>query len=356
MGNENIAVIGAGNSGLAMTAFLKHNGHRVNLWNRSESTIKSLQSEFLLCDGVLNTSCKIDLVTNDISAALANVKLVLVTTPANSHKMLATIMAPYLHDDMIVILNPGRTFGAYEFKSTLLQNGCNSLPLIAETQTIIFTCRKTSDCRVSILAIKKDVLIASIGKSEINSIMEKLPTCLNINYKPVESILETSIGNVGMILHCAPVLLNCGWIESPKVAFKYYYDGITPTIAKFLEKLDEERVEVSVSLGHRTESLIMWLKRSYGIDGDSIYECIQKVDSYKAIDAPTSLNHRYLYEDIPMGLVPLESVGKELGLKMEITSLVIDLANNLLSENFRKDGRILENLGINIKNLNINQD
>jgi len=144
---------------------------------------------------------------------------------------------------------------------------------------------------------------------------------------------------VGMILHCAPLLLNAGWTESSIHDFNYYYDAITPTIGKFIENIDAERVNVSEALGHKVESTKEWLIRTYHVMGSNLYECIQNNDAYKTISAPKTLNHRYIYEDIPCGLVPLESVGLRLGLKMEYTSLIIDLASKMLNCNFREIGR-----------------
>ena len=54
-----------------------------------------------------------------------------------------------------------------------------------------------------------------------------------------------------MVLHCAPLLLNAGWTESDRNIYKYYYDGITPSVGKLIEQIDLERVSVSVSLGHK---------------------------------------------------------------------------------------------------------
>ena len=88
--------------------------------------------------------------------------------------------------------------------------------------------------------------------------------------------------------------------------------------------------------------LIEWFHRTYHIEGDSIYDCIQNNPSYETIDAPGSLNHRYILEDIPCGLVPLEAVGLKMGINMEYTSLVIDLASKLMGIDFRETGRNLE--------------
>ena len=223
------------------------------------------------------------------------------------------------------------------------------MPLIAEAQTIIYTCRKIDKASVNLLAFKKDVLISAINPQDTQTIVDCLPECIQSYFIPAKSMIQTSIGNVGMILHCAPVILNTGWIESPKTAFNYYYEGISPTIAGFLEKLDHERLEVSRLLGEEIESTADWLRRSYNIEGDTLYECIQNNESYKTIDAPTSLQHRYIFEDITCGLVPLEAIGKRMGLPMKSAGLVIDFASSLVNVDLRRTGRNLERLGIDDK-------
>ena len=142
-----------------------------------------------------------------------------------------------------------------------------------------------------------------------------------------------------MILHCAPLLLNTGWTENNKSTYCYYYDGITKSIANFLEKLDNERILISKKLQFEVESTKLWLIRTYNVNGSNLYECIQNNISYKTIDAPKSIFHRYILEDVPYGLVPLESLGKILNINLPYTSLVIDLASCLLEIDFRKEGR-----------------
>ena len=124
----------------------------------------------------------------------------------------------------------------------------------------------------------------------------------------------------------------------------YYKEGITPRIARFIERLDEERLSVAKKFNQEIESVSSWVKRIYGVEGDNLYERIQNTRPYDTIEAPNSLDFRYITEDIPNGLVPLESAGKYLGLEMNYTSLVIDLASALLETDFRKNGRNLKDL------------
>jgi opine dehydrogenase len=345
-----VSIIGAGNSGLTMAAHLSLEGNEVFLWNRSPDKISELSlTKCVHCHGIIEQDARIRVVSSDIREVVSGTDIILITTPADSHRELARLLKPYLSKKSCIILNPGRTLGALEFKTTLLQEGCTTLPLIAEAQTIIYTCRKIDPVSVNLIAFKKDVLISAINPKDTTEVIDRLPRSIRPYFIPAKSMIQTSIGNVGMILHCAPVLLNAGWIECPKTAFKYYYDGITPTVAGFLEKLDRERLEVSRLLGEDVESTADWLRRSYGIEGDTLFECIQNNQSYKTIDAPTTLRHRYIFEDIPCGLVPLEAVGKRLGLPMKSAGMVIDFASSLLNVNLRETGRNLERLGLNSK-------
>ena len=346
---DQITVIGAGGSGLATAGHLALTGHRVRLWNRSEDAIARIaKSGTLSCTGAIEGEARLELATTDMERAAVGSRLMMVTTPASAHVEIARSMAPFVTPETIVLLNPGRTFGAIEFAHALRQAGVSRLPEIAEAQTIIYTCRKTAPDQVSILTLKHQVLLAALtgGSDASRRMLMLLPECLRNHFAAADGMVQTSIGNVGMILHCLPTLLNIGWIESPRAEFKYYYDGITPSVAMLAERLDEERLGVARVLGRELESTAQWLRRSYRVAGRNLFECIQGNAHYRTIDAPTDVRHRYLFEDVPCGLVPLEAVGKLMGLSMPMTSLAVDLACSVLVTDFRACGRSLARLGL----------
>lgn len=337
-----VAVIGAGNNGLTMAAHLRLSGLEVRVWNRSETTIhKLLKTGKIYVSGKIEDTASGIFFTNSMKDAVVDSDYIFITQPAHTHKEVAKKMAEFLNVKSKIVLSPGRTFGVFEFRKTLLEAGLKDLPEIVETQTIIYTCRKTDEDKVILLDFKKTVKLCGFHPEKNEEFIAELPECLKGFFQPANSIIETSIGNVGMILHCAPVLLNTGWIENLHTKFLYYYSGITPSIASFLEKLDSERLDVALKLGVNLPSTKQWLEDSYGVKADNLYDALQAVDSYKTIDAPQTLTHRYIYEDVCTGLVPLEAIGKQLGFEMKITALVIDLSNALLNEDFRKTGRIV---------------
>ncbi len=334
-----VFVCGAGHQGLSMAAYLALNGVEVNLWNRTYKNVKEIiDTGIIYCSGIVNGNAKIARISTNMADVITD--FVMVTTPSSAHKDVARELAPFVHKNMIIILNPGRTFGAIEFAEELKRYKVKQLPQIAETQTIVYTCRKSGKNSTNIFALKNGVKIAALKGSDINFILGSMPECLRSYFSPVESVAITSLSNIGMILHCAPVMMNLGWIECEKVEFKYYYDGISKSVAHFLEKIDAERQLVAKAGGYKIESLKEWLKRTYLVTGNSLFECIRNNKAYREIDAPPTINSRYIFEDVPNGLVPVESMGIEFGILTPNITTIINLACSVMDTDYRKSGRV----------------
>lgn len=335
---QKVLIMGAGHQGLTMAAHLGANDVLCYLWNRTAEHMKEIiQTGTIQCSGILEGEIPVAGASTEIEDVLQ--KTIMVTTPSSAHRNIAKILARYVDDTYTVILNPGRTFGILEFTNELRKNGCNSLPLIAETQTIVYTCRRDTSNGVTLYALKEGVKIAAFNRFDTIRVLSYLPTCIRDHFIPAQSFVETSLGNMGMILHCVPVLMNVGWIENRKVDFKYYYDGISPTIAGILELLDEERLSVADAMGYPVESLSEWLLRTYHTHGSNLFELLQNNTCYHQIDAPTDIHHRYIEEDVPNGLVALESAGIYWGVQTPIVTTVIDFANLVMHTDYRKRGR-----------------
>jgi len=162
------------------------------------------------------------------------------------------------------------------------------------------------------------------------------------------NVLFTSLSNPNAMVHPAPTLLNAGRIESQS-PFEYYSEGVTPSLAALVEKLDAERLAVARALGVDVPSVKDFYTMSYGVTGKDLHEQIQNVRAYDGIKGPTNLNTRYLFEDIPTGLVPLAELGKALGVKTPLMSAVVELGSAVLGRSFWQEGRTLEKLGLSGK-------
>lgn len=269
----------------------------------------------------------------------------MVATPAVAHKYLARELSPFLEDGQIILLNPGRTGGALEFYNTLQNNGCQADVIISEAQTFLYASRVIGPARAKIYGVKNRVAIAAFPSTRTREVIDCLHPVFP-QFSPVENVLKTSLDNIGAIFHPAPTLLNMARIESGG-EFEYYQEGITPSVAKILEAMDKERMEVATALGVEPTSAQDWLILSYGVKGRNLYELLQDNKQYQGIGAPSRIDHRYVLEDVPMSLVPIASLGDLLGVDTPTIDIVINLANIVYETNFWETGRTAASLGLN---------
>jgi opine dehydrogenase len=228
------AIIGGGNVGRAMAGHLSSLGYTVKLYNRDKNKTQNMVLKGgIYYHGVIEGVGIPVLISSDIEKTIENVDIIMITTPASAHKEISKLIASHLKEGQIIILNPGRSFGSLAFKNYLKKNGCAYDIIVGETQTVIYTTRTFEDS-VEIFEIKNNVAIGTFPGQEIKKIMDIMGHVYPQLY-PVTTTLEIALNNIGSILHPAPTILNTGWIESPETVFKYYYEGITPTIAAYLE-------------------------------------------------------------------------------------------------------------------------
>ena len=341
-----IAVLGAGSGGQAFAAHLKQKGHEIRLWNRSANTLEQIkENKGIKISGAIEAYEYPDLMSIKIREVIKDAEIILVVVPAHAHKDIANLISPYISEDQLIILNPGRTAGALEFCNIVDENNVNPLPIIAETQSLCYTCRMIKPGVINLLAIKNHISMGTMPAWEGKNILKDLGSIYD-NPVMEDSTLKIGLENIGAILHPTPVLLNVGWIESRDVFFPHYYYGISKTIADLLEKMDLERISIASEYGYRIKSVKEWHGDVYGIIKDNLYETLQANSSYASIDAPYNLNHRYIFEDVPTGLVPIGELGKSVNVSTPVINLIISLANTILGKDFITMGRNLKTMGI----------
>ena len=340
-----IAVLGAGNGGLAMAGHLSLMGFEVRLFNRSEERLWGVKSTGEIdVVGEIEGHGNISVATTSMKDAIKDVELIMVVVPATAHKWMAENIAPYLTNGQIIVLHPGRTFGALEFKQVLLSKGVTADVIVAEAQTFIYASRVVGPAQVRIFRIKNSIPVASIRAHLIPNVLKKLRTAYP-QFVAGDNIFKTSLENIGSVFHPALTILNAGWIEDD-AEFQFYHEGATQSVVKVLEAIDSERVSVAEALGIRVLTAREWLYLAYGTTGENLFEAMRKNAGYRGIMAPRTLQIRYLTEDVPTSLVPIASVGKKFGVDTPVINSLIELASRLNNCNYWEEGRTVEKLGI----------
>ncbi len=336
-------VIGAGSGGRAFAAYISSKGFPVSLYNRSYSRISSIiRKGGIKAKGVLEGFFPLELITQNLKLAIKDADVIFIVIPASAHKSIAKELAPILSSNQIIILNPGRTFGSVEVKGIIDNIKGKNLIRIGETQTLLFTSRELAGNEVNIITIKEKVTFSTFP-DEFTYLVYDILKEIFPQIIPVDNYLEVTLNNIGMILHPAISLLNAGMMDFGK-EFKFYKEGATPRVCEVLENIELELNEIFLKLGLKQLKYHKWVKKSYGVNTNKIYESIQKVEAYKNINAPDKLITRYFTEDVPTGLVPVASLAKFLNLSTPTINAIIQLSSILCGKNFKKIGRTLDNL------------
>jgi len=342
-------VIGAGHGGKAMAAHLALMGCEVTLFNRTPDHIAGIAArrgiDLESYDGGPSGFGRLAHVTSDMADAAARAEIIMVVTPSSAHRNIAEMMAPHLRDGHIIILNPGRTCGAIEVARVLQEAGCQAKVKLAEASTFIYASRSDGPAQARIFRIKDAVPLAALPATDTEDVLQAVQPAYPQFIDGI-SVLHTSLDNMGAIFHPALSILNAGWIESTRGEFQFYIDGVTPSVARVLETLDRERVTVAAALGIRARTALEWLKMAYDATGGNLYEAIQNQQGYYGIMAPKTLHHRYIFEDIPMSMVPIASLGAKFGVSVRAMDAIIRLACIIHQTDYTRRGRTVDKLGL----------
>jgi opine dehydrogenase len=352
----NIAVLGGGNGAFITAADLKLRGHRVSigelpaLAKNIEGILKSKTIELQIVGnpGIKGGLAKLDTVTTEMKEALKGAEVVLMILPAFAQKPFAEACVPYLEDGQIVVLTPGNFGGAIEFSNILRKKGRGQKVAIVEMECMIYSGFKSSPTVAWVSGFKKGLRVAAYPGKETEKVMKKL-LMVYPELRPAKNVLETGLRNLNTVVHAPIMIHNAGWIEKTKGDFLFYWDGCTPGVAHSAEAVDRERLTLGRALGLELTSAIDVSLEWYGHEGtkgSSLYEVLSTNPVYVKDTAPPTLHHRFLLEDVPYGMVPMESLGKVAGVPTAVTSAIITLASELTQIDFRSQARDLTYFGL----------
>lgn len=342
-----VAVLGAGHGGLALAGYLAHKGHDVSLWNRSPERVAAVAEKRaidLVLPGSATVHAPVALATTDIKAALSNAQVVFVAVPASGHAEVARACAGRLRHGQTVLLLPGRTGGALEFRRVLDEAGCRARIVLGEANTFPFAARCVGPASAVIYGAKTEVMAAALPARRTPQLLSACRPFLPM-LRPARSILHTGFANLGAILHPVITLLNAARITAGE-SFDFYCQGVTDTIADKLAAADAERLQVAQAYGVPACSLRDWIARAYDHHADNLHAAVGANPAYVGIKAPTTLLHRYLLEDVPTGLIPLLKLGEAAGLFLPVLAGLVERASGVLGSMRWQQPRTLEVLGL----------
>jgi len=346
---KKIAILGAGNGGQALSGHLAMKGNDVRLYEHpafAEKLDKIKAQGGIQLTGAIEGFGKLK-ASSKMEEVLKGAEVVYVVVPSFGQMPIMKEALPFLEDGMKFIFIPGN-FGSLEATKLMKDNGTQAEVLLCETDTLPYACRADAPGKVHVWGLKKGMSIAAFSASRTVDLIREIQEVFPIPLHAAKNVLSIAFSNLNMIVHCAAVLLNAGRIEGTQGDFRFYTDGITPAVGRLEELLDAERVKVGDAYGLDLMPAVEWIKTAYPVEGETIYELLSKNPVYAkhGSDAPKTVKHRYVTEDVPNLLVPVVNFARAASIETPLTDSLITLLSAINNDDYLGEGRNLARLGL----------
>ena len=334
-----ICIVGGGNIGTAMAIEFAHKNHSVNiltsrpeLWNKKISAVTQNDEELF--------SAEINLVTDNISAALDSAEYIFVTLPSNLWLEFAKKVEPYIETDMKFVLVPG--FGGAEFTMSPIINkgaklfGFQRVPYIARLkkygQRIWFD--KKSAIQIAALSEKNFSAVTHDMENLFSMQVEELPNYLCVTLTPSNPVLHTS--------RLYSMFKNFNYDNLPQENILFYADW-NDEASEILFALDDEVQQICRKLDKANLRGVKSLKVHY--ESKTPEELTKKLRSIKSLSKIFSpmkqieqgwtpdFEDRYFACDFGYGLDILLQFSKALNLRAPTMEKVMAWYNETMNSN-----------------------
>jgi len=349
-GAETVAIIGAGIGGVYLLAELGVAGFKLRLHDIDHSKLSEIRAHGGLdVEGQRVEFAAVDCATTDLEAAIEGADVIIVVTGGNTQATVARSLAPVLRNGQAILLIHGNTGGSLIVRRALDAAGCRAEVDVAEMDNYPYSCWRLSATRVRPIVRKRWLQIATFPGKRIDDVFPLLSP-LFPKAVAAPNILYTGFTNANAMLHVANCVANAGRIESGE-SYKFYAEGVTPAVARLYEAINAERVAVAAVLGASVPTLADWFDRVYGVREATLVETCRRLTynsdgPYQATGTPKSLDHKFITEDVPTGLIPMSAIGAAAGAKTPAIDALIEMVRSMTGKDFATEGRTLERLGL----------
>ena len=343
-----ITIVGCGNSGLIHAAKLYEKGHEIALLKTSntngryfdfikeekcfkakDDTIQGNGREFIV---------KPFLITRDVKSAVRFADVIMVTTTTSQHKFVAQLIAPFVKDGQTIILLPGY------MRSLIFKKYINKDITYSEWETTAYNGRIVNNEYVRISFYNPRNAISVLPVSRTQEVLNILSTCFDNTKYTRKHILESAFHNPNMIVHPIGILFSASRIEYSNGEFWMYREAFTPSVVNVIKAFDVEKNKVLQAFD--CEPLDYFEAAKWRNEEDLSIDAMAVFRSFadSSNKGPSFINHRYLNEDVPMGLGLYISVAKIVGVDTSIQEGIVALSSALLNKDLKSDARTIQYL------------
>jgi opine dehydrogenase len=333
-----VAVLGGGNGGFAAAADFTEAGHDVRVWRTDPAKVETVG--FTLKDVRGERRVTPALVTADLAEAVRDAELILAPAPATTHAALAPRLGPLLKPGQVVFLTPG-TLG-----SVMLARAAGPGVAFAETGTLPWLARKHGPDKVAITVRAKRLPVGVFPLDLASHALAVIGRAFPGVIEPCGDALSGALMNAGPIIHPPLITMNAGPLEHFE-RWDIHKEGTQPAIRRVTDQLDAERIAIREALGyggphfpladHYAKEGPEWM---YGRGSHD-----RLTDSGDWRERIVLTQHRYMLEDVRLGLSLLVDAGRIAGVPTPLARAFLAIGSAVCGADFTAE-RTLAGCGL----------
>jgi opine dehydrogenase len=319
-----LAVLGAGAIALASAALAASRGHAVRVWSPSGRGTEGLRAS----DGRLTATGEVPGVFEvgvvaTAAEAVAGVACVLVAVPANGHRAVMEAVAPHLVAGQTVLVSAAASLSPLYLDRLIGVRGV----AVAGFGTTALTSRRGADgASVQVATLRGACDVAAVRAEQTDAAIAAAAELWGARFVPAESVLAAALANINPIAHTAMALCNLSRIEHREVWPQYHCT--TPSVARLILAMDAERQALAAACGVRIPTAEAFFRRSYALSAPDLAGMMAELHARRGGPAgPTTIETRYVLEDVPFGLVFYLAQAREVGVAMPVTEGAVRLTS-----------------------------
>lgn len=337
-----VAILGAGAVALGNAAVLAKNGHSPVVWSPSgRGTEVFARGAALVTTGAIETSLTIDCATS-CAEAVAGADVILVALPAYGYRTALDAVAPHVVPGQSVVISGHLSFAAL-YLARLLAERALCVPIVALGTTV--TTGRRSGATVNIKTLRKRLDLAALPVSAGEAGLALCRTLFGDRFTLREDLLAIALSNLNPQGHMATALCNLTRMECAEAWDQDKYT--TDAVGRLMEALDAERLALAAELNLSVRTVRDHFHLSFDVPKGPVGEMSRQLAARnRGLAGPTSLETRYVLEDIPFGLLVTVRIAAVLGIAVPLHEAGIAIFSALYGRDFRQENDILPSLGL----------
>jgi opine dehydrogenase len=273
-------------------------------------------------------------------------ELILCPAPAFAQHDIARQLAPHLADGQVVFLPPA-TFGSMIFAMAARDAGNRAAVSFAETGTLPWLTRKHGPFEVAITIRAKRLPVGVFPLDTADHANEVIGRAFPGVIEPCGDALSAALMNAGPVIQPPLIIMKAGPIEHFE-RWDIHKEGTQAAIRRVTDALDAERIAIREGFGYGHPHFP--LAHHYASEGGQwMYgrgSHDRLTDSGDWRERIVLSEHRYMREDLRLGLSFMISVAELAGVATPLAKSFLAIGGAICGEDFMKHGRTLKSLGL----------